>query len=169
MTDVETQASKRTVIAFISGLLIGGLFVWVFSATPGDSKKADTGNTTDSAVESKTEPTNGDSKDTSATGASLTVTDQAAGTQVALGDTTFPEGIGWIVIRDHQDGMQGGVLGAARYDTALGLKPTAVDLLRGTVAGNTYEALFYTDAGASTFDLSEDMPIEGASAVFKAN
>jgi hypothetical protein len=169
MTDVETQSSQRTVIAFISGLLIGGLLVWVFSSTPEDTKKADTGAATDvEQVQDDSASTTVDAGSASDEG-SLKTADQDAGTSVSLEGTTFPEGKGWVVIRDHQDGMSGGILGAARYDTAVGLTPATVELLRPTVSGNTYEAVFYTDDGATSFDLSEDMPVEGTSVTFMAN
>ncbi len=51
MTDVETQASQRTVIAFISGLLIGGLLVWVFSGNPEDTKKVEEGGSQETTQE----------------------------------------------------------------------------------------------------------------------
>ena len=38
MSEAEKQESQKTVVAFITGLLIGGLLVWVFSATPEDKK-----------------------------------------------------------------------------------------------------------------------------------
>lgn len=171
MTDVDKQASQRTVVAFISGLLIGGLLVWVFSPAPENTKKTENGNatTTEQTDGTKDTPTTGDTtaSQTQAQG-SLKVDDQAAGTHVSLAGTTFPAEKGWIVVRDHQEGVAGGILGAARYDTTTGLKPTSVELLRATVAGNTYEALFYSDAGAATFDLSEDAPVANSGATFKA-
>ncbi len=170
MTDVETQASQRTVIAFISGLLIGGLLVWMFSGNPEDTKKVDEAGSTDSEqVEGDSTQTETEESSPAAAVGDLEVPNQDAGMSVALNGTSYSEGKGWVVIRDHRDGMSGGILGAARYDTALNLKPTAVPLLRATVAGGTYEAVFYTDAGGVTFDLSEDMPVAGSNVTFTAN
>lgn len=170
MTDVDKQASQRTVVAFISGLLIGGLLVWVFSPAPENTKKAENNNTTttEQTDSTKDTPTTGDTTASQEAQGSLKVDDQAAGTHVSLAATTFPAEKGWIVVRDHQEGVSGGILGAARYDTTTGLKPTSVELLRATVAGNTYEALFYSDAGAATFDLAEDAPVANSSTTFKA-
>jgi hypothetical protein len=173
MTDVETQASQRTVVAFISGLLIGGLLVWMFSPAPKDmepTQKEDT---------AKTENTEKDTKDGDATssetgastatnGRALSVANQEAGSSVTLERVAYPDQSGWVVVREYANGTPGNVLGAARYDVALGLQPGTVNLVRPTVAGGTYEALFYSNEGARSFDLGEDMPVVGISAQFKA-
>lgn len=169
MTDVETQASQRTVIAFISGLLIGGLLVWMFSGNPEDTKKVDEAGSTDSEQVEENSTQTETNESSPVAGGDLEVPNQDAGMSVALNGTSYPEGKGWVVIRDYRDGMSGGILGAARYDTALNLKPTTVPLLRATVAGGSYEAVFYTDAGGMTFDLSEDMPVAGSNVMFTAN
>jgi hypothetical protein len=40
MSEAEKQEGQKTVVAFITGLLIGGLLVWVFSSSPtSDSMK----------------------------------------------------------------------------------------------------------------------------------
>lgn len=177
MTDVETQASQRTVVAFISGLLIGGLLVWIFSPAPKDMEPSQNEETPN--AEMTEEDTAGPSDDDSAssdTGAStatngraLSVADQEAGSSVTLERVAYPEENGWVVVREYANGTAGNVLGAARYDVALGLQPGTVNLVRPTVPGGTYEALFYTNEGALSFDLGEDMPVVGISARFSAN
>ena len=169
MTDVETQASQRTVIAFISGLLIGGLLVWVFSGNPEDTKKVEEGGSQETTQEATDSTSEEESSSEATNSGSLKISDQDAGMSVVLSYTTYPEGKGWIVVRDYRDGMSGGILGAARYDTVIGIKPKTIELLRATVSGGSYEAVFYTDEGAATFNLAEDMPIAGSNVTFTTN
>lgn len=174
MTDVETQASQRTVVAFISGLLIGGLLVWIFSPASQDMEPTQNEKTPNAEM-TKENPAEEDSTSsetgasTATNGRALSVANQEAGSSVTLERVAYPSDSGWVVIREYANGTPGNVLGAARYDVALGLQPGTVDLVRPTVAGGTYEALFYTNEGALSFDLGEDMPVVGISAQFKAN
>ncbi len=172
MTNVETQTSQRTVVAFISGLLIGGLLVWIFSATPDEKKQNEDVTKTDSAEKASTdsetapkgEENTAASVGTNNSSRELSVADQKAGTMVTLGKVAYPNEGGWVVVRDAQ-----GVLGAARFDVAAGLQPTTVELLRPTFAGNTYEVVFYTNEGTVGFNLAEDKLVDGVSAKFTAN
>ncbi len=175
MSEVEKQESQKTVVAFITGLLIGGLLVWVFSSTPEDKmeQNSDTTDTEEIAV--------GDEKtivvgktDTTVTkeevgDGSIMVSDQKAGVTVALGLTKVPTKAGWIVVRDYMDGVPGNILGAARYSADEGLMPTTVELQRGTTVGSSYQVVFYTNAGDIGFKIGEDTPINGFATTFKAN
>jgi hypothetical protein len=178
MSEVEKQESQKTVVAFITGLLIGGLLVWVFSSSPEDTKQAEVGDETaqtegaekkDGTVEevklgevtTKAQPV--------VTGeGSITVVDQKAGSSVVLGALTYPATSGWVVVRDYKDNVPGNVLGAARYDTVAGLIPTSVELMRNTVSGNSYQIVYYTNSGVLDFTLGEDVVVNGPSATFKA-
>ena len=170
MTDVEKQESQKTVVAFITGLLIGGLLVWVFSSAP------DTAQAPSSAGTVPAESANGNSSNAAISNqaatvvpdGSLTVPDQNAGTMVTLGTVKHPTRDGWIVVRDYMDGVPAGILGAARYGLDEGLIPTQVELLRPTLAGSSYQVLFYTSEGEKGFSSAEDKPIEGISTTFKA-
>lgn len=163
MSEVEKQEEQKTVVAFIAGLLIGGLLVWVF-ASPTETMAPDTesegtevAETTNTTGEG-TETTNttgatsnsGTSKTETVTpgDARLTIETQAAGEVVALKAATYPTAEGWVVIRDYADGNVGGILGAARYSMEQGLLPTEVELLRATEAGKTYAAVYFTEDGA---------------------
>ncbi len=172
MSDVEKQESQKTVVAFITGLLIGGLLVWVFSSTPEGAKQTEevSLDTQEVSTETSTEvvaDTETESEMTVGEGA-LSVADQAAGTVVTLGATELPTQSGWIVVRDYMDGTPGNVLGAARFNADEGLTPTTVELMRATTAGSSYLVMFYTNAGDIGFKTAEDKPIEGVSATFKA-
>jgi len=193
-TDAEKQERQKTVVAFIAGLLIGGLLVWVFSSSSAtapsqEQQTQDGGNTQMTDTSAPMESTNNtntsnsmqnstndnaammdDSKGTtpSSDSSSLSVADQAAGTSVALGNVSFPTTDGWVVVRDYDTGVAGKILGAARYSTGVGLIPTSVDLLRATEAGKTYQVVFYTENGDRIFDTKTDVQIDGISATFTA-
>lgn len=170
MSEVEKQESQKTVVAFITGLLIGGLLVWVFSSTP--EAKVDEANktteTTQETVDTTTAGSEEKSSDATRQG-SINVADQKAGTNVALGKIEFPTTSGWVVVRDYSNGTSGNVLGASRYSADEGLVPTSVELVRATTAGNSYQVVFFTNDGDAGFALAEDTFIDGASATFTAN
>lgn len=175
MSEVEKQESQKTVVAFITGLLIGGLLVWVFSATP-EEKNLPTENNTEKKEEvTKTEEKSeveAEKKvevvEVIGTG-SITALDQKAGKTVTLGALTLPTKNGWVVVRDFMDGIPANILGAARYSTEEGLMPTTVELMRDTTAGGTYQVSFFTSQGDAGFSISEDRMIEGVATTFKAN
>ncbi len=184
MSETEKQEGQKTVVAFIAGLLIGGLLVWVFSSTPTDKsveKAVETDNTTETAKTDNTPKTAPVEvkKDVVTTpepkvstikagDATLKADDQVAGKVVTIAESKYPAEAGWVVVRDYTDGVAGWVLGAARFNTEEGLTPTAVNLLRDTVAGNSYQVVYYSDNGDKVFDLGDDLVIDGVSASFKA-
>lgn len=176
MSEAEKQEGQKTVVAFITGLLIGGLLVWVFSSTPenttGETK--DEGTTTEETTSDTTgtkETTIEAKKDAQVvTGnGSLTVLDQKAGSSVTLGEVKYPATAGWIVVREFRDGMPANILGAARYNTETGLLPTSVPLQRATVTGGAYQAVFFTENGDNNFEIGVDVVVTGGEATFKAN
>lgn len=175
MSEVEKQESQKTVVAFITGLLIGGLLVWVFSASPEEKKQP-----TENEAEVKTEEvvktevkkeevgaTKGGEAEVIGKG-SVTVADQGAGTTVTLGELSFPTKNGWVVVRDYMDGVPANILGAARYSADEGLTPKTVELMRATTAGGSYQVVFFTNVGAQTFSISEDKLVEGIATTFMA-
>ena len=189
MSDTEKQEGQKTVVAFIAGLLIGGLLVWVFSSSPESAPRetsTDTaGETASESVNStprntttntNTQPSASQSGSANATPApvdiirngNIGVSDQPAGSVVVLDSTTFPTVAGWVVVRDYMDGVPGNILGAARYNETEGLIPSSVNLLRGTEIGSTYQLMFYSENGDRVFDLSDDTPIDDVAATFVA-
>ena len=109
MTEVQKQESQKTVVAFITGLLIGGLLVWVFSATPEEKKEP-----TEKSAEKKEEVVKTELKtavtetkkeevaEVIGTG-SITVVDQKAGQTVTLGKLELPTKNGWGVVLNYID------------------------------------------------------------------
>lgn len=182
MSVEEKQEGQKTVVAFITGLLIGGLLVWVFSSSP-EAAPVSTETKTDATEVTKTDDTNTTKTETKTTTETKTetvvqkvevgegmlkVADQKAGGAVTLGETSFPTTAGWIVVRDYKDGVGSGVLGAARYNTTDGLIPTTVSLIRGTEAGKSYQVVFFTENGDKAFKLADDKLIEDIAGTFKA-
>lgn len=170
--DDKKLESQKTVVAFVAGLLIGGLLVWVFTASPDkptpstSSEETPDGEIT-GATETDETPETPTASETPASSApvaqeevngdfSFSVADQSAGTSVSLGSVTYPTTEGWIVIHEDVNGSLGNALGAARYNTAVGLNPQAVPLLRATTAGNEYHVVFYSENGDRMFDIRED-------------
>ena len=172
----EKQETQKTVVAFIAGLLIGGLLVWVFGASSdssdemsdtenqqGVSETADTSSALEGAIDNSA---SGGTSDTirqatpvvTETG-SIAVPSQPAGTTVVLGEVTFPTTDGWIAVHEDADGDLGNALGASRYSTPTGLVPERIELLRSTNAGNVYHVVFYSENGDLVFDLDDDLLI----------
>ena len=89
----------------------------------------------------------------------ISVNDQPEGVRVALNAVSFEES-GWAVIHEDDTGKPGRILGAQLFDKGT-TTPGTVDLLRGTLAGNTYYAMLHHDNGDHAFDPKKDEPIVG--------
>ncbi len=167
MADVETKDSQKTIVAFVVGLLIGGMLVWAFSG-PGDNSKKE-----DKKVEEKTSSTTvkkmddtSKTKSLSVGDANIKIADQDAGTTVKIDSATYPVEEGWIAVRDYQDDKEGFVLGAVRFSKADGLVPTEIVLTRPTVAGQKYAISLYKEGGDN--DWGGDEKLEGTFGTFMA-
>ncbi len=179
----DTQKNQKTVVAFIAGLLIGGLLVWVFSIAPEERKNGELKMEGDfSEVEGADEEKGGDVESpvnkqaemktpviAAVQGAgSVVVDDQTSGAVVKLGAVTFPVDAGWVVVHEtNADGSLGNALGASRFGLKDGLVPTQIELLRATSAGKTYKVVFYSENGDKVFDKKDDARItaEGGAAI----
>lgn len=182
----QQQEGQKTVVAFVAGLLIGGLLVWVFSGdennSPLDTKANDnqemvdeSNNDTDTEMsddEEDTTPTNNNNfeeKPEMVVGeGSLDVADQSAGLVVTITSATFPTDDGWIAVRSFNNGQLGNILGAARYSKSQGLIPERVELLAPTRAGAEYVVVFFTENGDRNFDLATDSQIDAGTDTFTA-
>lgn len=178
-----TEENKKTIIAFIAGLLIGGLLVYIF-ANPAETKTTNTAdkdeatprvevnevsNNADEDADTVPAIETPDKKPVVVSGeGSVEVADQAAGMVVNIDSAEFPADAGWIGIRDYQNGQLTGLLGVARWNDSEGLSPKAVPLLRATVAGQTYAAVFYRDNGDRQFNLANDAQFDGILSSFEA-
>lgn len=176
MSEAEKKESQKTVVAFISGLLIGGLLVGMFSSSPEEVVAPE--NEVVGEVTDITETDDNSSVDGGLVAdvvapvvvgeGSVIVADQAAGSTVTLGAVNLPTAEGWVVVREFNEGVSGNILGAARYSAEENLVPTTVELIRGTMAGSTYQVVFFTNSGDTSFDLGQDVQIEGIATTFDA-
>ena len=190
MTDQTTNDGQKTVVAFIAGLLVGGLLVWIFNDTPAeapvttdeptqtedaDTADADSTESTDDVSEVTNDP--GDTPaepapepvaDLPSGDGSATVSDTSAGMVVPLDSATYPTDNGWIAVRTYENGEVTNILGAARYSREQGLVPEQISLLTPTIAGREYAIVFFTENGDRQFDLRTDTPIETPLVTFTA-
>lgn len=183
----EKQESQKTLVAFVAGLLIGGLLVWVFGGTPentnNDANETDTETSEIETTTNRNDDNQSNSNDSDAdtnesatperpqmqTGeGSIDVADQPAGMVVTLDSATFPSSEGWVGIRSFPNGQIGSILGAARYSEEQGLIPTEVELLAPTVAGRTYAVTFFSEDGDRKFNPAYDVQIDTELTTFTA-
>lgn len=187
----EKRDGQKTVVAFISGLLIGGLLMWVFGGAQSKKNgaemvKKDDGQAMQQGADANaTQPTTdttapvdanaGTPKVEVATGGagSLAVADQKAGMKVALGDVKFPANGGWIAVQNIAGDKLGTTIGASRFDVKAGLIPKEISLIGGTVAGKSYAVVFHSTDGDRSYTSATDKVVMGAdgkplAAMFKA-
>ncbi len=181
MAETTKPEDKKTVIAFIVGLLIGGLLVWAFSgpaaSAPRDEERKDEkteeGKTaTKTEGERSTDATTDETTDAPAALAigegSVTIGDKKAGMTVPLADVTYPVEEGWIGIRNYTDGRLGYILGVVRFSKSQGLNPSEIVLQTPTRAGAEYAVVMYTEDGDRQFNLAADTQIDKVFGSFKA-
>lgn len=179
MQEAEKQEGQKTVVAFIAGLLIGGLLVWVFSASPEKNEEVlnvendDVAGTFEEGTPNIPDAPNmtkpADTVTEAVGSGTLEVSAQPAGLVVVLTKVAYPTKNGWIVVRDYENNATGKILGASRYSQDTNLMPQSVNLLRATESGKTYQVTFFSENGDKVFDLDDDKPIEGFAATFTAN
>jgi hypothetical protein len=181
MAENTRPEDKKTVIAFIVGLLIGGLLVWAFSgptaSAPRDTDRKDE-KTEDRKNDAKTEDTQ--STETSSEEApdapaaleigegSVSIGDKKAGMSVPLTGVTYPIEEGWIGIRTYTEGRLGYILGVVRFSQSQGLNPKEIILQTPTRAGSEYAVVMYTEDGDRQFNLAADTQIDKVFGSFKA-
>ncbi len=172
----QQQGSQKTVVAFISGLVIGALLMWVFGSQPKKDMKQDVKND-DAQEQTATENTPTEqvpageqgSAEVSVSNPSVTagvgsvaVANQKAGSKVELGEIKYPSEAGWLAVHALENGTMGGVLGASRYNTIEGLTPTSIELLAPTVAGAEYWVVFHEDNKDGKYTSAGDKVMNGA-------
>lgn len=177
----EKQEGQKTVVAFIVGLLIGGLLVWVFSGTGTEAPATgDDGSAPEVTDDSGTPVTEseGSTDETSETivpvptlvvgEGNVTITNQTAGRVVKLTSVVFPTAEGWIGVRDYANGQLAGILGVVRYSEAQGLVPEEIVLQRPTEPGKQYAVVFFSESGDRVFGIADDVQIDRVFATFTA-
>ena len=175
----EKREGQKTVVAFISGLLIGGLLMWVFGAQPKKDAPADVKADDTTAVETNIdatptatpEVTTNTTKPAEVTTTkpevvagvgSLTVSNQKAGIKVSVSNIKYPANAGWIAVQNIAGDKLGTTLGAARFDVKAGLMPKDIALIAPTVAGKEYKVVFHSTDGNREYSSKTDVVVNGA-------
>jgi len=155
---------------FIGGLIVGVLLGWGVTGMRGGEEAAQ-GNlsgTASSTTTTKTSSTSaagtGAENATLAGTAALSIpSPQAAGLTVSIthADVSAPT---WVVIYEDHNGVAGNALGAGLfYPTSQGGTTSGtIELLRGTLPGETYLAGESLDDGDHKFSLTLDKPVRDA-------
>ncbi len=182
MSEAQTAQpeSQKTVVAFIAGLLIGGLLVWVFSPNMSHDSMQEQGGdeaAMEEGVESSDAPANdlvpsvegeNATREMRTGDGSITVADQPASASVAIADVTYPVPEGWVGVRDYDNDEMGFILGVVRFSEAQGLNPESIVLQRPTISGQEYAVVFYNDNGDREFDARFDTMVDGVWSTFTA-
>lgn len=160
--------TKVTVSIFVIGIVVGfgAASLWARraknmsdsvavgrqeSATPSSETTEKTGDTYLAQISASASATDGKN--------SLAVDNQPAGTAVTVSSVMLEKN-GWVAIHEEQNGTPGKILGAQLF--LAGTSSGKVDLLRGTVANGTYDAMLHADDGDHKFDPAKDLPLKNA-------
>jgi len=180
----EVKESQKTVVAFIAGLLVGGLLVWMFGGPADEMEPTLENEMNDSEMLDESdlefsndeldETTTNNENDASSTAelsvgtADARVAGATTRSVIALESATFPTDAGWVAVRSYTNGEVGNVLGASRYSKEQGLVPDTVNLLTPTVAGNEYAIVFFSENGDRQFNMRSDFQLDVEPIVFTA-
>lgn len=172
----EKQDGQKTIVAFVVGLLIGGMLVWAFSGPADDmdrhnddsAKMEESGDAMVGGDKSESDSSEVAMPKLSVGDGKIAIENQAAGTSVSIGNATYPVSEGWIGVRDYTDGELGLILGVARFSEEQGLVPDAITLLRSTRAGKEYAVVIFTEDGDRKFNLAGDVQIDTVFDTFTA-
>lgn len=176
MADLK-QDGQKTIVAFVVGLLIGGMLVWAFSG-PDNAAKKD--HKDDAAEETNTEAGTQETGATSETtdeakattlpvgDGKVEITDQPASAAIALNGAVYPVSEGWIGVRDFENDKLGMILGVVRFSESQGLVPNEIILQRATTPGKKYAVVIYTENGDFKFNLANDVQIDQIFSTFTA-
>jgi hypothetical protein len=170
----ETQDGQKTLVAFVVGLLIGGMLVWAFSGPSAQAPNEDRDmnetaeiDENDESEDSDTTENMSDSDTDSAPAPELqvgngeiVVPDQAASASIELESATYPVSEGWIGVRQFNNDQLGYILGVVRFSESQGLIPSKITLQRSTTPGDKYAVVIFTEDGDFDFNLAGDVQID---------
>jgi len=177
----QQQDSSKTLVAFVVGLLIGGMLVWAFSGPSADAPQTDMAN---DAAEVTEEGTTADGEDETASESdeatapaapalevgdgAVEVQNQPAGMSVTLDRATYPIEEGWIGVRDYDNGQLSFIKGVVRFSAAAGLVPQDIVLQVPTQPGQEYAVVMFSEDGDNVFNPAGDVQIDQIFATFTA-
>ena len=175
MSETEVKESQKTVVAFIAGLLAGGLLVWIFAGSPEEAaapmpeEVAEMSEETEVETQEETTTESVPALPELPTGeAAVDVDNQPAGSVVRLNSATFPTDEGWVAVRSYSNNELGSILGAIQYSKAAGRVPSEIPLLAPTTAGREYAIVFFTQDSNRAFNLDGDVQINTELITFTA-
>jgi len=163
----ETQDGQKTLVAFVVGLLIGGMLVWAFSgptaSAPETLDEDDTEAEMDEMEDDSEDSMSDDSSDSEGSATepaptlevgegAVSVPDQPASASIQLDSATYPISEGWIGVREYNNDDLSFILGVARFSESQGLVPSEIPLVRSTSPGNRYAVVIFSEDG----DLNEN-------------
>jgi hypothetical protein len=177
--EAQQQDSSKTLVAFVVGLLIGGMLVWAFSGPSADAPQP---NQNDEAVEVTEEGTTNEEGEAATSEEEATpaapslevgdgaveVQNQPAGMSVTLDRATYPIEEGWIGVRDYDNGQLSFIKGVVRFSAAAGLVPQDIVLQVPTQPGQEYAVVMFSEDGDNVFNPAGDVQIDQIFATFTA-
>ena len=165
----HNEETQKTLVAFVVGLLIGGMLVWAFSG-PSDKKEA-----TDETETEKTETVELNSDENKEEAGKLSVgegnivvKDQPASKAIVMENATYPVSEGWVCVREYTDDKLGYILGVNRFSESQGLVPENIELVVSTTPGKKYAIVVYKEDGDFDFNLAGDVQIDQIFSTFTA-
>jgi hypothetical protein len=177
MAEEEKQDGQKTLVAFVVGLLIGGMLVWAFSGPTVDAPESleedeasETMETSDDeeGTQTSTEGNGGDTTPTETEpmpelqvgNGEVSVPDQPASASIKLESAIYPVSEGWIGVREYNNEQLGFILGVVRFSESQGLIPSEITLQRPTTPGKRYAIVIFTEDGDFDFSLAGDVQID---------
>ena len=160
-TQPQPKRWGKTITVVVVVVALVALAMWTFGATnktsPSDESIATS--TSNTAVGQKNTAAPAAPVVTTTTNALIIASPQDAGMEVAVSHITVPVPT-WVVIYENHNGQPGNALGASLFssDKTSGV----VDLLRGTLPGQTYIVGEARDDGDHVFSLQKDQAVLNA-------
>jgi hypothetical protein len=172
----EKQDGQKTLVAFVVGLLIGGMLVWAFSGPSaqapmeaGDDESEESAitdveivgeNGTDDEAATEQESATAPREELKVGNGEIVVPNQAASASIELESATYPVSEGWIGVRQFSNDQLGYILGVVRFSESQGLIPSEIVLQQPTTAGNEYAVVIFSEDGDFDFNLAGDVQID---------
>lgn len=160
MQEENNQDNQKTIVAFVVGLLIGGLLVWAFSGP--DQTVAPSEEDVAAEVDTDAETNDNDQDvaiETDSSG-NIEVPDQPASSEITIETATYPVSEGWVGVRTYENETLTNILGVVRFSESQGLMPEVITLQTPTVSGQTYAIVVYEEDGDFDFSLAGDRQLD---------
>lgn len=168
----QREDSQKTLVAFVVGLLIGGMLVWAFTGPDNDKDKMMDdedkmmASSTDDMMDDEDKD---DEKMTLKVGeGKISIDDQPASKAIEMKNAEYPVKEGWIGVRQYDNETLGKVLGVNRFSESQGLIPEKIELVTPTTPGKTYAIVIYEEDGDFDFSFEKDKQLETVYDTFTA-